>query len=257
MAADLPNELIEMLEKLVLEGATFNDNKNLQNLLILTAIKADKTRVMDYITRLNNFDAPDIANIAVGSELFEEAFEIYRKYDQHVDAISVLVDHIGDLKRAFTFAESSNMPEVWSKLGKAQILKGLVKESIESYLEAKDPSNYTEIIHASRSHDCYPELIKYLQMARINLREPAVESELAFSFAKTNRLSELEDLTSGPNIAQIQVIGDRCFAESMFDAAKILFVSISNWARLASTLVKLSEFNAAIDCARKANTTKY
>jgi clathrin heavy chain len=39
MAADLPTELIELLEKLVLEGATFNDNKNLQNLLILTAIK--------------------------------------------------------------------------------------------------------------------------------------------------------------------------------------------------------------------------
>lgn len=41
MAADLPKELIELLEKLVLEGATFNDNKNLQNLLILTAIKVN------------------------------------------------------------------------------------------------------------------------------------------------------------------------------------------------------------------------
>jgi ABC-type uncharacterized transport system permease subunit len=39
MAADLPNELIELLEKLVLEGSAFSDNRNLQNLLILTAIK--------------------------------------------------------------------------------------------------------------------------------------------------------------------------------------------------------------------------
>lgn len=39
MAADLPNELIELLEKLVLDSSTFSDNKNLQNLLILTAIK--------------------------------------------------------------------------------------------------------------------------------------------------------------------------------------------------------------------------
>ena len=44
MTADLPNELIELLEKIVLQSSEFSDNKNLQNLLILTAIKADKTR---------------------------------------------------------------------------------------------------------------------------------------------------------------------------------------------------------------------
>lgn len=43
----------------------------------------------------------------------------------------------------------------------------------------------------------------------------------------------------------------------MYDAAKILFTSISNWALLASTLVKLNDYQAAIDCARKANSTKY
>ena len=100
MAADLPNELIELLEKLVLEGSAFNDNRNLQNLLILTAIKADKTRVMDYITKLDNYDAPDIANIAVGSELFEEAFTIFKKYGQNGNAVSVLVNQIGSLSRA-------------------------------------------------------------------------------------------------------------------------------------------------------------
>ena len=49
-------------------------HRNLQNLLILTAIKADKTKVMEYIERLDNYDAPDIANIAIQSELYEEAF---------------------------------------------------------------------------------------------------------------------------------------------------------------------------------------
>ena len=42
--------------------------------MILTAIKADKTKVMEYIERLDNYDAPDIANIAIQSELYEEAF---------------------------------------------------------------------------------------------------------------------------------------------------------------------------------------
>lgn len=43
----------------------------------------------------------------------------------------------------------------------------------------------------------------------------------------------------------------------MFEAAKILFNNVSNWARLASTLVNLKEYQAAVDCARKANSTKY
>ena len=39
MTAELPNELIELLEKIVIENSAFSDNRNLQNLLILTAIK--------------------------------------------------------------------------------------------------------------------------------------------------------------------------------------------------------------------------
>lgn len=36
MTADLPNELIELLEKIVLDSSVFSDHRNLQNLLILT-----------------------------------------------------------------------------------------------------------------------------------------------------------------------------------------------------------------------------
>ena len=68
MNADLPQELIELLERIVLQGTDFSNNRNLQNLLILTAIKADKDRVMDYINRLDNFDGPEIAKIAVGEQ---------------------------------------------------------------------------------------------------------------------------------------------------------------------------------------------
>ena len=66
--------------------------RNLQNLLILTAIKADRSRVMEYINRLDNYDAPDIANIAIGSELYEEAFAIFRKFEVNTSAIQVSCD---------------------------------------------------------------------------------------------------------------------------------------------------------------------
>ena len=64
-------------------------SRNLQNLLILTAIKADRTRVMEYINRLDNYDAPDIANIAITNELYEEAFAIFKKFEVNTSAIQV------------------------------------------------------------------------------------------------------------------------------------------------------------------------
>ena len=73
VALDNLAELIELLERLVLGYSAFSDNTNLQNLLILTAIKVDKTKVMGYINRLSNANWSDIANIADGAGLSEEA----------------------------------------------------------------------------------------------------------------------------------------------------------------------------------------
>jgi clathrin heavy chain len=66
MEANLPNELLAMLEKIVLHNQEFGQFKKLQNLLIITAIKSDKSRVLDYINKLNNYDGLQIAKIALG-----------------------------------------------------------------------------------------------------------------------------------------------------------------------------------------------
>ena len=61
------SELIELLEKIVLNNSAFSSNANLQNLLVLTAIRADPARVKDYVHRLDNFDGPAVAEKARGS----------------------------------------------------------------------------------------------------------------------------------------------------------------------------------------------
>ncbi|RCH95010.1 hypothetical protein CU098_001694, partial [Rhizopus stolonifer] len=256
MTADLPNELIELLEKIVLESSAFNDNKTLQNLLIFTAVKADPSRVMDYLNRLDNFDAADVAGVCVGENLFEEAFAIYKKHNVDANAIDVLIEKIGDLDRAYEFAERSDKPEVWSKLAKAQLDQMRVKEAIDSYIRAGDMSNYMEVTRCASMDNKYDDLVRYLQMARKQSREPYIETELLFAYAKTDRLADLEDFLASPNIAQIQEVGDRCFRSGMFEAAKILYTSISNHASLAQTLVHLKDYQGAVDCARKANSTK-
>ena len=42
----------------------------------------------------------------------------------------------------------------------------------------------------------------------------------------------------------------------MYEAAKLLYNNVSNYARLAITLVHLGEYQGAVDGARKANSTR-
>lgn len=258
MAADLPHELIGLLERLVLQGSDFANNKNLQNLLILTAIKAAPTKVMDFVNRLDNFDGPQIAKIAVGDQyrLYEEAYAIYRKFDYHVEAVEVLIDYIDDLHRAFEFAERVDVADVWSKLARAQLAAGTVAEAIAAYLKADDASMFAEVIDAANEQGTWGELVKYLKMARTKLKEPRVDTELVYALAKVELLAELEEFVASPNVAQIQAVGDRCFDQELYQAARILFNSISNNAKLASCYVKLGDFRAAVDAARKANSVR-
>jgi clathrin heavy chain len=258
ISADLPKELIELLEKIVLHNSDFSNNRNLQNLLILTAIKADKTRVMDYINRLDNYDGPEIAKIALGDPycLYEEAFLIYKKSNLNSDAMDTLLTNIESLERAQEFAARCNDPTVWYKLGKSQLESNSIPEAIESYLKAEDPQDYNEVIQAAEREENYEELVRYLLMARTKAKDQLIDGELVYSFAKTDRLTEMEEFISGTNTANVQAIGDRLFEEHAYKSAKILYTSIPNNSKLASCHVQLGEFSQAVDAAKKANNAK-
>jgi len=268
MAADLPGELITLLERIILQGSDFSDNKNLQNLLILTAIRADSSRVSTYIDELDNFDAKDIALICVSEShmLYEEGYNIYVKFskpeftqdmdeqiEMEVSAIGVLVDFMKDLDRAKTYATMIDQKPVWSKLGKAQLEEKMPAEAIESFIAAEDPSEYVQVCDDANEAEIWAELIPFLKMARKNLQENLLDTELIYAHAKTNNLSDLEIFVNGPNVANIQSIGDRCFSEGLYNAAKILFTNINNNSKLSLCHIHLDEYREAVAAATKAN----
>ncbi|KAL3953789.1 hypothetical protein ACCO45_011745 [Purpureocillium lilacinum] len=239
---DMPLELIELLEKI--------------NLLLFTAAKADKARVMDYVHKLDGYNADEIASSCIDVGLFEEAFEIYKKADNKEAAVNVLVEHVVSIDRSQAYAEEVDIPEVWSKVAKAQLDGLRVADSIESYIKADDPKNYPEVIEIATHAGKNEELVKYLRMARKTLREPAIDTALAFCYARLDQLAELEDFLRATNVANIEESGDKAYEEGLFEASKIFYSSISNWAKLATTLVHLGDYQAAVDCARKANNIK-
>ena len=268
MAADLPGELIILLERIILQGSDFSDNKNLQNLLILTAIRADHTRVSGYIDQLDNFDAKDIALICVSEShmLYEEAYSIYVKFaksehtaekeeqvEMQVLAIGVLVDYMKDLDRAKGFANQTDEKPVWSKLGKSQLEEKMAAEAITSFINAEDASEYVKVCAEANEAEIYTELIPYLKMARKNLQENLLDTELIYAYAKIDNLTDLEVLVNGPNVANIQSIGDRCFSEGLYQASKILYKSINNNSKLALCHIHLEEYRDAVAAATLAN----
>ncbi|KAH8919125.1 clathrin heavy chain [Atractiella rhizophila] len=256
LTADMPHELIELLEKIILEPSAFSDNANLKKLLVLTAVKADKAKVVGYVEKLDGYDVPEIAAISIEHGLYEEAFTVYKKHNMHLEAVNVLVEYIVSLDRAVQYAQKANQPQVWSRLAKAQLDGVRIKDSIDSYVKANDPSNYLEVIETASHAGKEEDLVRYLQMARKTLREPKIDTELAVAFAKTDRLHDMEEFLNYTNVVDQLAAGEQVFEAGLYEAAKILFSSISNYARLATTLIYLGENQAAVDAARKAGNTQ-
>ena len=186
MTAELPQELIELLERIVLHNSDFSSNDQLQNLLILTAIKSDRSRVMDYITRLDNYDAVGLAQEAEKDEyqLYDEAFTMYKKKDEFVKAITILLHKQNNMKGASEFAEKISKPDVWTELGKAQLDQSMLREAIESFIKAENPQAYMAVIHQAQVQQTWEELVTFLTMARKTLKEQMIDNELIFAYAQ-------------------------------------------------------------------------
>jgi len=91
-------------------------------------------------------------------------------------------------------------------------------------------------------------------MARKDVKESVLDTQLIYALARVDKLAELEELISVPNVAKIDQIGERCFDEGLFNAAKLLFANINNNAKLALCYVHLEQYREAVDAATKANS---
>lgn len=257
MANGLKTELIGLLERLVLQGSDFSNHESLQNLLIITAMDNSPEKVMEYISRLNNYDAPKIAERCVEYNLYEEALYIYKRDKDDVNSVKVLLDYIHSIERAYEYAERVNVPQIWSMVAAAQLAEGDIPAAIDSYIKAKDCSNYQEIIRAAEGADEYEPLIRYIKMTRETVtKDPAVDTSLVYAYAKTGKTTELEEFLASPNVAQIIQVGDRLFEEEIYEAARLVFAASGNNAKLASCYLKLLRFREALDAAKKANSIR-
>ena len=260
IAAEMPEELLGLLENIVLHSREFSGFKKLQNLLIITAIKTKKERVMDYINKLDNYDHLSIAEVAAKEEyqLYEEAFTIYKKMDHHLDATRILLDKIDSIERASEYADRINLPDVHSLLAGKYLEQKMLVPAIESFQKAKDCSRFMEVIFLNREIEEREDqkLLQFLDMARKVKKEREIDNEYIYCLARLNMLPELETFLNSFNSADISSTGDRLFSESYYEAARLLYTKLKSNSKIAACLLKLNDFPQAVEFAKKANNVK-
>ncbi|BAP70266.1 clathrin heavy chain [Kluyveromyces marxianus] len=256
MSNGLKTELIELLEKIILEPSPFNDNPALQGLLLLSAIRYEPNKVSNLIEKLDNYDVDEIAPLCIENGLNEEAFEIYDKHGKHSKALTVIVEDLLELDRAESYADKINTPELWAQLGTAELNALRIPEAIDSYIKAKDPSNFKNVIKAAEDAGKFEELVPFLLMARESLKEPEIDGALILAYAELGKLNEIENLLTVSNVANLEEVGDKLSEHNDYKAAKLCYSAVSNYSKLATTLVYLGDYQNAVDTARKASNVR-
>ena len=74
------------------------------------------------------------------------------------------------------------------------------------------------------------------------------------SYAKVDDLASIEEFISTTNHSKLDEVGDRCIVSQLYQAGRILFLYIKNYAKLAQCYVYLEMFTEAVEAARKANS---
>ncbi|KAK8939168.1 Clathrin heavy chain 1 [Platanthera zijinensis] len=129
-------------------------------------------------------------------------------------------------------------------------------------MEAKLP-NVRPLINACDRHGFVLDLTHYLYTNnRLRYiegyvqKEPKVDNELVYAYAKIDRLGDIKEFILMPNVATLQNVGDRLYDAELYEATKIIFAFLSNWDKMAITLIRLKQFQGVVDSAHKANNSK-
>lgn len=257
MTANLTHELTNLLDEIVMHGR-FRKNRFLENLLIISSIRSRKDKAMEYVTSLEDYDATDVAVAATAEKMHEIAFVVYDKHNMKGEALEVLLKGLDDVSRGRMYAQKSDEENVWTILGEYLLGKDETKEAIQCLVKAKNPKLVDEVVAAAEHTKDFSDLIKYLTMARLHskAKDNKIDTAIVLTYSKTGRLVELEEFLKETHNVKISTIADSCFNDGLYESARILYTVNNNYAKLASTEIKLQNLPGAVEAANKAKATK-
>jgi len=147
--------LMILLERVIMTpGSVHMKNSSLHNLLVIAAVRAKELQKVSQYVKMTElvYDPDTVANVCVQvareqnlPQFYEDAFEIYRRFDKLTEGVKVLIKHMS-LERAEKFAETVNNPEVFVVLGTAQLEKA--QADLQAGIPLNVIANITKAAHA-------------------------------------------------------------------------------------------------------------
>ncbi|KAG9438371.1 hypothetical protein H6P81_021683 [Aristolochia fimbriata] len=151
-------------------------------------------------------------------------------------------------------------PELWEKIlspdneFRRQLIDQVVSTSLPESKSPEQVSAAVKVGDVAVKAALYDEAF----VAKVQLCEGLV-SDAIESFIRAEDATQFlddiwasEDANVYHDLVSLPNVGDRLCDE----ASKVIYAFISNWAKLAVTLVKRKQFQGAVDAARKANRSK-
>ena len=218
---------------------------------------------MGHINRLNTTTPCPTSPISVGSGLCDEALVIFKRAELHREAAKAPIDYISSIERATELAEAhrggrglgdvrqgATAAAVARQGGDAVLHQGQRRHRVRRRLSSRPPTRRQPTLSSSTR--------------RCAARRPRSRTDASLVFSprqESEQFGLLEELSRRPVWTASRTwprgnVAESCYGEAMHEAAKILFNSIANFARLATCLVHLGQHQAAVDAARKANSTR-
>ncbi|KAF7124097.1 hypothetical protein RHSIM_Rhsim12G0075700 [Rhododendron simsii] len=149
---------------------------------IEVAAKTGQIKEVERVTRESNFyDTEKIKNFLMEAKLLVAR------------PLINVCDHFGFIPNLTHYLYSNNMLHYVEgyvqKAAKVQLREGLVSEAIESFIRADDATQFLDVVRVAQDADVYHDLVKYLLMIRKKTKEPRVDSDLIYAYAKIDRLA--------------------------------------------------------------------
>ena len=116
-------------------------------------------------------------------------------------------------------------------------------------------------------------IIPFLNVAKEYFQENVLNTELIYAYAKNSKVTDLEKIVNGPNVVNIQGIGDKhfneelpnvannqgigdkCFNNELYGPSKILVMIINNNLKLVLCHTNLQEYRESLATATKNVST--
>lgn len=215
------------------------------------------------IHSLDGINPGEAADHALSVNLPESALAIQQRFHLDTQAISTLVTHLGDAKRALAYAEQVNKPAVWFALGQTLLgideLKGAL--AALSHVPAQcDKRLINDILKRAReATGVHAALLHFLQKLSGGQGDELI-AEQAYCMAHLGDAEALDTLlASCTPTSALQSVSETLYDErdsnaALLPMARTIAAHCQSWPTLTLILVAMEDWPAAVQAARKANS---